>query len=41
MEVAVEGWNRAQGGDAQPPEITGADFDEMVARNAEWVARVH
>ena len=39
MQVAIEGWNRAQGGEDKPPEITGADLDEMVSRNADWIAR--
>ena len=37
MGAAVEGYNRGQGGEEPPPEMTGADYDDMLARNAEWI----
>jgi hypothetical protein len=38
IKVAIDGYNRGQGED-RPPEMSGAEFDDMIARNAEWIAR--
>lgn len=32
MAAAIDGWNKAQGGDETPPEISGEEFDAMVVR---------
>lgn len=37
MSAAVDGYNRGQGGEEPPPEMTGADYDEMIKRNADWI----
>lgn len=41
LAACVDGYNRAQGAEEQPPEITAAEFDAMLERNAEWLATVH
>lgn len=38
MKTAIEGYNRGQGED-RPPEMSGSEYDELIARNAEWIAR--
>ena len=37
MSAAVDGYNRGQGGEEPPPEMTGEDYDEMMKRNADWI----
>jgi hypothetical protein len=37
MRAAIDGWNLGQGGEPAPPEITAAEFDDMMARNADWI----
>jgi hypothetical protein len=41
LAAAVDGYNRAQGGEEQPPEITAAEFDDLLERHADWMATVH
>lgn len=39
--AAMDGWNRAQGGEEEAPDLTSADFDEMLERHSEWMATMH
>lgn len=41
MAAAIDGYNRAQGGEETPPELTNEEFDAMIERNAEWMASLH
>lgn len=38
--AAVDGFNRAQGGEEPLPEMTNEEFDAILERNA-WIATVH
>ena len=40
LAACVDGYNKAHGGDDdEPPEMSGAEFDAMVARHAPVVSK--
>jgi hypothetical protein len=39
--ACVDGWNRVHGADGDKPEVTSADFDDMLERHADWMRTVH
>ena len=38
LAAAVAGYNRVHGGEAQPEAMSSEEFDDMLARHAEWIA---
>lgn len=37
--LAVDGWNKAHGGDDEPPAMTGEEYDALIEKHADWLAQ--